>query len=299
MKRLLAIASILVVLIVAYSTLPLEVADTASAVAPPPAAKKIPKITEINGRTLIDNYFWLRDKSNPEVKAYLDAENAYTDALMKPTEALQKKLYDEMLGRIQETDVEVPYKYGDYLYYSRTETGKQYPIRCRRKGSMEAPEQVVLDLNELAKGKSFMAIAAYQVSDDGNLLAYSTDDTGFRQYKLAVKDLRTGKLLSDHIEKTGSVAWANDTKTLFYTVEDSAKLQDRLYRHTVGTTGPDDLIYEEKDARFSVEVFRTRSQAYLFLISGSHTTSEARYIAADQPGACRRVRVDAVSQEIA
>lgn len=286
MKRLLAIASILVVLIVAYSTLPLEAADTASAVAPPPpAAKKIPKITEINGRTLIDNYFWLRDKSNPEVKAYLDAENAYTDALMKPTEALQKKLYDEMLGRIQETDVEVPYKYGDYLYYSRTETGKQYPIRCRRKGSMEAPEQVVLDLNELAKGKSFMAIAAYQVSDDGNLLAYSTDDTGFRQYKLAVKDLRTGKLLSDHIEKTGSVAWANDTKTLFYTVEDSAKRQYRLYRHTVGTTGPDDLIYEEKDARFSVEVFRTRSQAYLFLISGSHTTSEARYIAADQPGA--------------
>ena len=284
-QQLLAITRLLVILIVAYSTLPLEAADTASVVPSPPVAKKIPKITEINGHTLVDNYFWLRDKSNPEVKTYLEAENAYTNALMKPTEALQKKLYDEMLGRIKETDVEVPYKYGDYFYYSRTEAGKQYPIRCRRKDSMEAPEQVVLDLNELAKGKSFMAVAAYQVSDDGNLLAYSTDDTGFRQYRLAVKDLRTGEVLSDHIEKTGSVAWVSDNKTLFYTVEDSAKRQYRLYRHTVETTGPDDLIYEEKDARFSVEVFRTRSKAYLFLISGSHTTSEARYIAADQPRA--------------
>src|SRR6185437_14801167 len=204
---------------------------------------------------------------------------------MKPTEALQGKLYGEMLGRIKETDVEVPYSYGGYLYYSRTEAGKQYPIRCRRKGSMDGTEEVVLDLNELAKGKSFMAVAAYQVSDDGNLLAYSTDDTGFRQYTLTVKDLRTGKMLSDHIEKTGSVAWANDNKTIFYTVEDSAKRQYRLYRHSVGSAGPDNLIYEEKDARFSVEVFRTRSKAYLFLISGSHTTSEARYIAADAPTA--------------
>ena len=269
----------------AYPTLPLEAADSASAVPTPPVAKKIPKTTEINGRTLVDNYSWLRDKANPEVKAYLDAENAYTDFLMKPTDGLQKKLYGEMLGRIKETDVDVPYKYGEYFYYSRTEAGKQYPIRCRRRGSMEASEQVVLDLNELAKGKSFMAVAAYQVSDDGNLLAYSTDDTGFRQYKLAVKDLRTGQMLSDHIEKTGSVAWASDNKTLFYTVEDSAKRQYRLYRHIVGSTVPGDLVYEEKDARFSVEVFRTRSKGYLFLISGSHTTSEARYIAADQPRA--------------
>jgi oligopeptidase B len=227
----------------------------------------------------------MRDKSNPEVRAYLEEENAYTDAVMKPTESLQAKLYTEMLGRIKETDIEVPYKYGEYLYYARTEAGKQYPIRCRRKGSMEAQEEIVLDLNELARGKSFMAVAAYQVSDDGNLLAYSTDDTGFRQYKLAVKDLRSGKLLSDHLERTGSVAWASDNQTVFYTVEDSTKRQYRLYRHTVGTTGPDDLLYEEKDARFSIEVFRTRSKTYLFLISGSHTTSEARYIAADQPRA--------------
>ena len=249
----------------------------------PPVAKKVPKVTEINGRKLVDNYFWLRDKKNPEVKAYLEAENAYTDAVMKPTEPLQKKLYDEMLSRIKETDVDVPYQEGDYFYYSRTEAGKQYQIRCRRKGSMDAPEEVLLDINELAKGQVFMGVAAYTVSNDGNLLAYSTDNTGFRQYVLAVKDLRTGKVLADHAEKIGSVVWANDNKTLFYSVEDSAKRQYRLYRHSVGTTGPDDLVYEEKDERFNVYAGKGRSKAYIFLVSESHTTSEVRYIPADQP----------------
>ena len=279
------VVPLLVLFSVSFPTLTLEAADAPSAPSAPPVAKQTPKVTEINGHELVDNYFWLRDKKNPDVKAYLDAENAYTEGVMKFTEPLQKKLYGELLSRIKETDVDVPYKYGGYFYYARTEAGKQYPIRCRRKGSMESPEEIVLDVNELAKGQSFMAVAAYQVSDDGNLLAYSTDNTGFRQYTLAVKDLRTGNLLSDHIEKTGSVAWGSDNKTLFYTVEDSAKRQYRLYRHTVGTTGPDDLTYEETDARFSVEVFRTRSKAYLFLISGSHTTSEARFIPANQPAA--------------
>jgi oligopeptidase B len=249
----------------------------------PPVAKEVPKITEIHGRNLLDDYFWLRDKKNPEVKAYLEAENAYTDAVMKPTEPLQRHLYDEMLSRIKETDVDVPYKDGDYFYYSRTETGKQYPIRCRKKNSVNAAEEVVLDVNEAAKGQTFMALGAYSVSDDGNLLAYSTDNTGFREYTLAVKDLRTGNLLPDHVEKTGSVVWANDSKTLFYTVEDAAKRQYRLYRHTVASTGPDDLIYEEKDDRFSVEAEKSRSKAYILLVSSSQTTSEARYIPADQP----------------
>ena len=286
MRLILKLAMILVILDVTHTIVSLEAADSA-AVAPaaPPVARRVPRTTEINGHKLVDDYFWLRDKTNPDVKAYLEAENAYTDRVMKPTEALQSKVYDELLSRIKETDVDVPYRYGEFFYYSRTEAGKQYPIRCRRKASMDAPEEVVLDLNELAKGQTFMAVAAYQVSDDGNLLAYSTDNTGFRQYTLAVKDLRTGKVLSDHMEKTGSVAWSSDNKTLFYTVEDSAKRQYRLYRHTVGSSGPDDLIYEETDARFSVEVFRTRSKSYLFLISGSHTTSEARFIAADQPKA--------------
>src|SRR6266436_6509133 len=195
--------------------------DASSSLPAPPVAKKAPKTTEVNGRTMVDNYFWLRDKKNPEVKAYLEAENAYTDAVMKPTEGFQKKLYDEMLGRIKETDVEVPYKEGDYFYYVRTEAGKQYPIRCRRKGSMDTPEEVLLDVNELAKGQVFMTVAAFAVSPDGNLLAYSYDNTGFRQFTLAVKDLRTGKTLTDRAERVGSVVWANDNKTIFYAQEDA------------------------------------------------------------------------------
>jgi oligopeptidase B len=261
----------------------LMAADPASPPAPP-IAKKVPKITEINGRKLVDNYFWLRDKPNPEVKAYLEAENAYTDALMKPTEPFQKKLYEEMLSRIKETDVEVPYEEGGYWYYTRSEAGKQYGIRCRKQGSLDAPEEVVLDVNELAKGQAFMSVQAYAVSDHGNLLAYTTDKTGFRQFTLAVKDLRTGQLLADHAERVGSVVWATDNKTIFYTVEDAvSKRQYQLYRHTAGTAGPDDLIYEEKDERFDVEVDRTRSKGYIFLISASHTTSEVRYIPAGQP----------------
>src|SRR5579864_4615124 len=183
----------------------------------PPVAKKVPHFTEINGHRLEDDYFWLRDKPNPEVRAYLEAENAYTDAVMKSTEAFQEKLYEEMLGRIKETDVEVPYREGDYFYYTGTEAGKQYAIRCRRKGSMDAAEEVALDVNELAKSQVFMTVNEYAVSPDGNLLAYTYDNTGFRQYTLAVKDLRTGKTLVDHAERVGSVVWANDNKTIFYT----------------------------------------------------------------------------------
>jgi oligopeptidase B len=261
----------------------LGAADTGS-LPKPPVAKIVPHVTEVNGHKMVDNYFWLRDKPNPEVRAYLEAENVYTDAVMKPTEAFQTKLYGEMLGRVKETDVEVPYREGDYFYYVRVEQGKQYPIRCRRKGSMDAAEEVILDQNELAKGQAFMSIAAFEVSPDGNLLAYSFDNTGFRQYTLAVKDLRTGKTLADHAERVGSVVWANDNATIFYTQEDAvAKRQYRLYRHAAGMAGEDALVYEEKDERFEVEAFKTRSQKYIFLISGSHTTTEARYIPASDP----------------
>src|SRR5271170_6447506 len=185
-------------------------ADNSSPLPAPPVAKKVPKITEIHGRKLVDDYFWLREKNNPDVKAYMEAENAYTDAVMKPTEPLQKKLYAEMLSRIKETDVEVPYREGDYIYYSRTEAGKQYAIFCRKKGSLDAPEEVMLDVNEMAKGQKFMSLGRFVVSDDGNLLAYITDNTGFRQYTLAMKDLRTGQVLADHVERVDSFAWAND-----------------------------------------------------------------------------------------
>jgi oligopeptidase B len=250
----------------------------------PPVAKKVHTENHINGGNLVDDYRWLREKSNPEVAGYLEAENSYADAVMRPTEALQKKLYDEMLSHIKETDVNVPYKEGGYFYYSRWEAGKQYPIFARKKGSLEAPEQITLDVNELAKGEKFMSLGGYRASDDGNLLAYSTDNTGFRQYRLHVRDLRTGKDLPDTAEKTGSLAWANDNQTLFYSVEDSAKRQYRLYRHKLGTDAKnDDLVYEEKDERFDIGVGKTRSHKYLLLESSSHTTSEVRYLDAANP----------------
>jgi len=268
----------------------------------PPVAQKVPKVDLIHGDRRVDNYFWLREKSNPDVKAYLDAENAYTDAIMKPTERLQEALYKEMVGHIKETDLSVPFPENGYFYYSRTEQGKQYPTWCRKKGSLDATEEIVLDLNELAKGEKFLGLGVLAVSDDGNLLAYSTDNTGFRQYTLRVKDLRSGQLLPDRVEKTGSVAWADDNATLFYTVEDAAKRQYRLYRHRLGAPGPeagsspptsngsgaqgavqDDLVYEEKDERFNIHVERSRSKAYLLLASGSHTTSEWRYLPAGEP----------------
>ena len=266
--------------VIPFSVLLLTAADTPT----PPIAKKVPHETEINGHKMIDNYYWLREKSNPEVRAYLEKENAYTDAVMKPTEPLQKKLYDEMLSRVKETDVEVPYKEGDYFYYVRTEAGKQYQIRCRKKASMDAPEEVLLDINQMAQGKPFMTVHAFAVSPDGNLLAYSYDDTGFRQFTLAVRDLRTGQTLTDHAVRVGSVVWANDNQTIFYTQEDEvSKRQYRLYRHTVGSTNPDILVYEEPDERFNVEAYKTRSQSYIFMVSRSHTTSEARFIPATQP----------------
>ena len=210
-------------------------AEGPSAPARPPVAKRVAKVDVIHGDRRQDDYFWLRDKKNPDVAAYLDAENAYTDAIMKPTIAFQEALYKEMLGRIKETDVNVPFKKGAFWYYSRTEQGRQYPIHCRKPGSLEAAEQVTLDLNALAEGQKFMSLGSYAVSDDGNLLAYSTDTIGFRQYTLYVKDLRTGEVTEQVAEKVGSVAWAADNQTLFYTVEEeSTKRPYQVYRHELG-----------------------------------------------------------------
>jgi oligopeptidase B len=248
----------------------------------PPVALKWPKTDVYHGDHRADDYFWLREKSQPEVAAYLEAENAYIEAVMAPTRDLQGRLYREMLSHIQETDVNVPYRQGRWFYHSRTEEGQQYPIYCRKQGSLDAPEEVVLDLNELAQGEKFLSLAVYEVSDDGNLLAYTTDTTGFREYTLSVKDLRTGELLPDRVEKVGAVAWAADNRTLFYTTEDHAKRAYRLWRHRLGDTS-DTLLYEEGDERFRVSVTRCRSRAYLFLTSGSHTASEARFLPADNP----------------
>jgi oligopeptidase B len=261
----------------------LDAKDSAQAPPDPPAARRIPKIDLVHGDRRLDDYFWLRDKADPEVKAYLEAENAYADAVTKSTAPLQDALYDEMLGRIQETDMGVPFRKGAYLYYSRTEQGKQYPIYCRKKGDTDAPEEITLDLNALAEGQAFMALGAYTVSDDGRLLAYSTDNTGFRQYTLQVKDLVAGETLPLRVERTGSVAWAADNETLFYSVEDEqTKRHYRLYRHRLGADAHA-LVYEEPDEAFNLGVGRTRSRTYLVLGIGSHTTSEARVLPADQP----------------
>ncbi len=250
----------------------------------PPMAKKETKTTDIHGDKLQDDYFWLRERSNPEVKAYLEAENNYADEFMKGTEALQKKLYDEMLGRIKQTDLSVPWKMRGYYYYTRTETGKQYPIYCRKKGTLESAEQVLLDLNEMAKGERFMSVADWDVTDDGNILAYTTDNTGFRDYTLHVKDLSTGKTFPETVLKVSSIAWAADNKTLFYANDDAAKRPYRIYRHTLGGDPKSDaLVYEEKDEMFRVGVYRSGSRKYLFLGSGSHTADEWRMLPADDP----------------
>ena len=232
----------------------------------------------------MDHYDWLRHKESPEVLAYLQAESAYTDAVLKPTEDFQGKLYQEMLGRIQQTDLSVPYRMRGYLYFTKTEERKQYPYHYRKRDEEGAAEGLLLDLNQLAEGHSFLGLGSFEVTDDNQLLAYSTDTTGFRQYTLAVRDLRTSELLPERMERVTSVAWAADNKTLFYTVEDeTTKRSHQLYRHVLGATGPDSLLYEETDERFHVAIERTRSGGYLLLTSASHTASEVRFMRADVP----------------
>ena len=253
-----------------------------------PQALRAPRTTTVHGRALTDDYGWLRDKDDPRVRAYLEAENAYTRAVMQSTEAFQESLYREMLARIKETDMGVPYRYGDFEYYSRTEAGKDYPIYCRRRRIQGAPEEIILEMNTLAEGHEFFSLGAFSVSPDANLLAYSTDVTGFREFTLQVKDLRSGVLLPERIEKTRSVAWANDSATLFYVKEDAAKRAWRLYRHSVGSE-QDELVFEEGDVRFSIGVQRSRSRGWIFLGSHSATTSEVHCIPADRPTAAPRL----------
>ncbi|HYH07259.1 MAG TPA: S9 family peptidase [Thermoanaerobaculia bacterium] len=259
----------------------MSVATLAQDAVKPPVAKKVPRTITLHGEERVDEYGWLRDKKNADVLAYLDAENAYADAVMKPTEELQKKLYDEMLGRIKQTDMQVPYRRNGYFYYTRTVEGKQYPIHARKKGSLEAAEEVLLDVNQLAEGKKFMSVGAMAVSNDTNLLAYTVDDNGYRQYKLHVKDLRSGKVTENVAERVGAVVWAKDNKTLFYSTENDAKRSDRIYRHVLG--GEPALLYEEKDELYDVWVDRSRSGEWIFLVSDSKTTSEVRLLNAGKP----------------
>ena len=257
---------------------------TLADVAQPPVAKRIPKTITLHGDERVDEYGWLRDKKSPETFRYLEAENAYADAVMKPTEGLQKRLYDEILGRIKQTDINVPYRKKGFFYYTRTVEGKQYPIYARKKGSLDADEEILLDVNQLAEGKKFMSVGAFNVSDDTNLLAYTTDDNGYRQYKLHVKDLRNGKSVENIAERVGSVEWSKDGKTLIYSTENDAKRQNRIFRHVLGTT-EHALLFEEKDELYDVYVDRSLSGDWLFVVSESATTNEVRLIDAAKPAA--------------
>ncbi|TSA25146.1 S9 family peptidase [bacterium] len=254
----------------------------------PPIAKKDPKVDTLHADVRIDNYFWLRDKTNPEVISYLEAENRYTESMTKNVDGLQQTIYKEILGRIKQTDLSVPYKLGGYWYYTRMEEGKQYSIYCRKKGTMDSPEEVTLDLNELARGHKFLGLGLYDVSDDGNLLMYSLDTTGFRQYQFAVKDLRTGAVLPDDVGQVNGALWAADNRTIFYVKEDAAKRPYRLFRHELGGK-QDELLYEEKDELYRVGVDRSSDRKFLFFIAGSSITDEFHYLPSDQPRGAFRV----------
>jgi len=248
----------------------------------PPLAPVIEHREMRYGTTVVDNYFWLREKSSPEVIKYLQQENAYTEAMTKSLKPFEDALYSEMLSHIKQTDLSVPVRRGDYYYYSRTEEGKQYPIQCRKKGSLEGKEEVLLDLNELGQGRKFAGLGAFVVSDDQNLLAYTIDYIGYRQFTLYVKDLRTGATLPDTIERVDSVAWAADNHTLFLTTEDEVtKRVNRAWRHTLGEKRFEPL-YEEKDETFRIGVTKTRDKKYLLLSAESADTTEVRYLKADQ-----------------
>jgi len=260
----------------------------------PPVAKIIPKYDTLHGDVRVDNYYWIRDDSrtNPEVIEYLKAENAYTDAVMKPTEALQETLYNEMVRRIKETDQDPPYPEGEYFYYTRTEKGKQYPIYCRKKGSIDAPEEIYFDQNEMSKGFRFYRVWHMEISPNGNFLAFSIDTNGSENYILNVKNLENNTILSDRVENTQDLTWAMDNKTIFYTMEDSAKRPYRVYRHTLGTeSSQDQLVYEESDPLYTVGIGRTRSNKFIFINSSASNSDEWRYVPADDPTAQFKVIV--------
>ncbi len=269
-------------LLLAVLAMTTSLAAAASDPPVPPVAKKVPKVMTKFSDRRVDDYFWMREKDNPEVLAHLKAENAYTQAVMKPLEAFREKLYREMLARIQETDESVPYRKRGWWYYTREVQGLQYPIYCRRKGSMDAPEEVMLDVNELAKGKPYTGIDFWEVSPDGRYLAYGADFTGYREYTVHVKDLAKGELLPDRLERVDSLAWAADNATLFYTQQNAAKRPDRLFRHRLGETR-DALVWEEKDELFNLGVGATRSDAFVVAVSASKDTSEVRVIPAAAP----------------
>ncbi|MGC9374126.1 MAG: S9 family peptidase [Bacteroidales bacterium] len=252
----------------------------------PPEAMKKPKELTIHGDTRIDNYYWLNDRENPEVIEYLEAENRYTESVLKPTEDLQERLFEEMKSRIKETDQSVPYFFNGYYYYTRYEEGKEYPIYCRKKGSLDANEEIMLNVNEMAKGHSYYQVNGINVSPNNKLLAFGVDTVSRRKYTIHIKNLETGEILSDIIPvTTGTVAWANDSKTFFYTQKDETTLRSyKIFKHQLGDDySSDQEVYHEEDETFSTGIYKSKSQQYLIISSYSTLSNEYRFLDANNP----------------
>jgi oligopeptidase B len=257
---------------------------TKNAVLPPTAEKRL-YVHALHGDERVDPYHWLCDRDNPDVIAYLKAENAYTEAMMRHTEALQATLYKEMLSRIQETDLSVPYRKGDYYYYTRTEEGKNYPIYCRKQRNLDAAEEVLLDQNALAQGHDYFRLGVLKVSPNHHLLAYSVDTTGAERYTLYFLDLTTQTLYPESIPETYyAFAWANDSQTVFYTQVDAAHRPFKLFRHVLGQPATEDvLVHHEHDESYFLGIGKTRSEAYILMSLDSKITSEVHYLDANDP----------------
>ncbi|WP_276499223.1 S9 family peptidase [Pontibacter litorisediminis] len=251
----------------------------------PPVAKKVPKELTMHGDTRVDNYYWLNERENPEVISYLEAENAYTKQMLAQTEDLQEQLYGEIVGRIKQTDESVPYKDNGYWYFVRYEEGKEYPIYARKKGTMEAQEQVMLNANERAEGQSYYNATGLGVSPNNQLLAFGEDTVSRRKYTIRFKNLQTGELLADAIPNTtGGAVWANDNKTVYYSVKDPALRSFKIFKHTLGTPASQDQeVFHEADETFSTYVFKTKSDKYIMIGSHSTMAQEYRFLDANNP----------------
>ncbi|MDD3892668.1 MAG: S9 family peptidase, partial [Bacteroidales bacterium] len=252
----------------------------------PPVATKDPHQMVMHGDTRIDPYYWMNERDTEEVLAFLNAENDYTEAVMKSTEKLQDKLFEEIKGRIKEQDESVPYFENGYYYYTRFDEGKEYPIYCRKLSSLNADEEVMLDVNELAKNHSYFSAVGLSVSPNNQILSYGVDTVSRRQYTIYFKDLSTGEMLDSKILNTsGSVAWANDNKTIFYSVKDEMLRPDKIFRHSLDNkgAGKDELVYEENDETFYSFVYNSKSKKYIFFGSASTLSTEFSYLDADNP----------------
>ncbi|HEV2686059.1 MAG TPA: oligopeptidase B, partial [Actinomycetota bacterium] len=288
--RLIALAAFAPAVILAQAPRP----QATTALLTPPVAAVRPHRFDEHGNVRVDPYYWLRERDNPEVIKYLQDENAHTNGVMAHTQTLQDRLYEEMKGRVLLNDQSVPFREGNYFYYTRLVEGKNYPIYARKRGSLSAPEEIMIDANALAEGKPTFLIRAWEISSGEDLLAFAVDTTGGRVSAIRFRNLRTGDMLADVIPRSiGGIAWAEDNRTLFYTRPDSVSVRPyQVYRHRLGApAATDQLVYEDKDETYYVGVFKTKSRAYIMIQSSQTMATEYSYVRADQPDAPFRILI--------